>query len=220
MIKKFWNNYYKSNNANNKPSNFSVFINKKFITKKTYLLDVGSGDGRDTFFLLKKALHVMSIDLSISAIKNNILKSKRLNIKNVTFKNLSSNDLNTNNNKKINFIYGRFFLHAINESSENKFLKIIKNNFSPKTIIALEFRTIKDVLMKKGKKISKYERMTDHYRRFINVNQFIDKIKIMNFNILYKTSGINLSKSPGDNPHLCRIIFSLSPPELLEFSKK
>jgi ubiquinone/menaquinone biosynthesis C-methylase UbiE len=219
MIKKFWNDYYKVNNGNDKPSNFSIFINKKFIGKNTHLLDIGSGDGRDTFFLIKKAFRVMSIDFSTSAIKNNKLKSKRLNIKNVTFKCMSSNDLSKTDNEKINFIYGRFFLHAINESSENKFLKIVKNNFSPKTIIALEFRTTKDVLMKKGKKITKYERMTDHYRRFIDVNQFIEKIKIMNFKILYKTSGINLSKSPGDNPHLCRVVFSLSSLEVLGISK-
>ena len=35
-----------------------------------------------------------------------------------------------------------------------------------------------------------------------------EKIKKMNFRILYKKLGINLSKSPNDNPHLCRIVFS------------
>ena len=38
--------------------------------------------------------------------------------------------------------------------------------------IYLEFRTDKDPLIKKGKKISKYERYTDHYRRFINIDTF------------------------------------------------
>jgi acyl-[acyl-carrier-protein]-phospholipid O-acyltransferase/long-chain-fatty-acid--[acyl-carrier-protein] ligase len=41
----------------------------------------------------------------------------------------------------------------------------------------LEFRTIKDNLFKKGKKISQYERITDHYRRFIDPPKLIEKIK-------------------------------------------
>ena len=72
----------------------------------------------------------------------------------------------------------------------------------------MEFRTTKDILKKKGKKISLNERLTDHYRRFIDINNFKKKLKTMKFKILYTKLGINLSKSPNDNPHLCRIVFS------------
>ena len=61
--------------------------------------------------------------------------------------------------------------------------------------------------MKKGKKLSKYERLTDHYRRFIDPKKFQKKLQSLEFKILYKKLGINLSKSSNDNPHLCRIIF-------------
>ena len=204
----YWNKYYNSRDNNNKPSNFALFITKKFIKKQTFLLDVGSGDGRDSFYHRKKANYVFGIDLSNVAIEKNKLKARRLGLKNITFKNLSSDNLIKISNKKINFIYARFFLHAISETNENKFLKSIIKNFNKGTIIALEFRTIKDVLMKKGKKITKYERLTDHYRRFIDVKKFEQKLLKMNFKIIYKKLGINLSKSPNDNPHLCRIVFS------------
>ena len=206
--KKYWNNYYKSKDNNIYPSNFALFVSKKFVKKNTLMLDVGSGDGRDTFYHRKKVKEIMGVDLSNIVIKKNKLKAKRLGFKNITFKNLSSNKLNLIKTNNINFIYARFFLHAINEKSENIFLKNILKNFQIDTLIALEFRTIKDVLMKKGKKISKYERITDHYRRFIDPNKFQKKLKKLNFNILYKKLGINMSKSPYDNPHLCRIIFS------------
>ena len=206
----FWNKYYNSKDNNNKPSNFALFINKNFVKKDTHLLDVGAGDGRDSFYFRKKAKHVYSIDQSNIVIKKNRLKTRRLGLKNVTFKNLSSNHLSKIANKKINFIYARFFLHAINEVNENILLQSIKRNFEPKTIISFEFRTTKDILMKKGKKLSKYERLTDHYRRFIDSNKFVDKLKKRNFKILYKKLGINLSKNPNDNPHLCRIIFCVN----------
>ena len=72
--------------------------------------------------------------------------------------------------------------------------------------MALEFRTNKDILMRKGKKLSSNERYTDHYRRFINVNNFEKKILDFNGKIIYKKAGLNFSKTKSENPHLCRII--------------
>ena len=92
-------------------------------------MDAGSGDGRDSFYLRKKAKHVLGVDLSNVVIKKNQLKSKRLNLNNIKFKNISSNHLYKIQNKKINFIYARFFIHAINESSEDIFLKNLRKNF-------------------------------------------------------------------------------------------
>ena len=61
--------------------------------------------------------------------------------------------------------------------------------------------------MNKGKKISKYERYTDHYRRFIDPDEFENKIKLLGYKVIYNKSGINFSKTKYDNPHLCRIVF-------------
>ena len=55
-----------------------------------------------------------------------------------------------------------------------KFFKKFKSN----TLLALEFRTTKDNLMRKGKKLSSNERYTDHYRRFIDVKKFEKKFWI------------------------------------------
>ena len=204
----YWNNYYNSKDNNNKPSNFAKFIKKKYLKKKTTLLDVGAGDGRDSFYFLKHAKYIFAIDQSDVVINKNKLKTKRLSLKNILFKRLPSNKLKTLHNKKIDIIYARFFLHAINEANENMFLNIIKKDFKDNIKIALEFRTTKDVLRKKGKKISINERLTDHYRRFIDINNFKKKLEKMKFKILYIKSGINLSKGPNDNPHLCRVVFS------------
>ena len=74
----YWNKYYNSKNNNNKPSNFALFVNKNYIKKNTFLIDVGAGDGRDSFYFRKKAKHVYSIDQSNIAIKKN--KFKQLSI--------------------------------------------------------------------------------------------------------------------------------------------
>ena len=100
-------------------------------------------------------------------------------------------------------------MHAINSEEEEIFINFLKNYSKKNTLVALEFRTTKDRLLNKGIKISKYERITDHYRRFINVNDIVNKLKINKFKIIYFKEGKNLSKYKRDNPHLCRIIFQL-----------
>ena len=179
------------------------------LDKNSVLLDIGTGDGRDAFFFHNKVKLIFAMDQSSVAIKNNNIKKNKLNLKNIFFKKMSINNLKYFKSKKIKYVYARFFLHAINRKKEDIFLNNLKKNFDSKTLIALEYRTIKDKLMKKGKKISKYERFTDHYRRFVDPKKFDEKIKKRNFKTIYKKQGINLSKTPKDNPYLCRIVFRI-----------
>ncbi len=48
----YWNKYYKSRRLIYSPSNFAKYINKNFLKKKDVILDVASGNGRDSFFLV------------------------------------------------------------------------------------------------------------------------------------------------------------------------
>ena len=51
----------------NLPSNFAKFIKKKFLKKKDIVLDVATGNGRDSFFLRKHIKFVYGIDKSKSS---------------------------------------------------------------------------------------------------------------------------------------------------------
>ncbi len=132
-------------------------------------------------------------------------RTNRLNIKNLIFKNLSSQKIKKFKNK-VTFIYARFFIHAIREKTENIFLNDIKKYFDDNVKVALEFRTVRDTLINKGKKLSKNETFYTHYRRFIDLKIFEKKLKDKNFKILYKKKGMNLSKNLNENPYLCRLI--------------
>ncbi len=205
---KYWNFYYNRSNSLVKNSNFAAFIKKKILKKKFNILEIGTGNGRDAYYLSKFSNSVIAIDQSKTAINENKLKTQKLAIKNLDFKRLNVNNiLNIPNKKKINLIYARFFLHSINLQKENRLLLNLKKFNKSKLNVALEFRTIQDELMNKGKKISKFETYTDHYRRFIDADKFEKKLTNLGFKIIYKKVGINLSKTKNDNPHLCRIIF-------------
>lgn len=209
MRSNYWEKFYKKKNIIFKPSNFARFLtNKKIIKKNSVIIDLGCGDGRDTFYFSKKAKKVFALDKSKIIIKKNKELSIKMKVKNISFQRI---DLNENflfkklNDIKFSILYARFFIHAINEKLENKLINII-TLLPKKFLIILEFRTIKDKLMDKGKKISKFERITDHYRRFIHVKNFLNKFNNKKIRIFYKKEGLNLSKFKKDNPHICRLI--------------
>ena len=205
----YWDKFYQSKKFFYKSSNFARFLyKKKFINKKSKIIELGCGDGRDTFFFANKVNKIYAFDKSSNIIKQNIYFGKKSNFKNLVFQNI---DIQKKKFfikiEKLNFnvLYARFFLHSINEKIENKLLNALET-LNVKFTIFLEFRTIHDNLMKKGKKISFNERITDHYRRYINVDDFLNKLDEKKFKIIYKMQRTNLSKYKNDNPHLCRLI--------------
>jgi tellurite methyltransferase len=203
----YWNLYYKKKNNIKMHSNFARFVNKKFLKKSYFLLDVGTGNGRDAFYFSRFVKQVHAIDRSNTAIEINKENNKN-KINNLFFYKISFEKLNTFKfNNKINFIYARFFIHSINNEKENLFLENFSKFYKKNTIMALEFRTTKDDLMKKGIKLSKNERYTSHYRRFVDIKIFEEKIKKFKFKILYKKTGKNFSKIGNSDPNLCRVVF-------------
>jgi len=207
MTNKYWNTFYNKNDLINYPSNFAKYVyNKYLINKKINLLDIGCGNGRDSFFFAKKKISVTAIDSSSNIIKKNTFLSKRNN--NLNFKLLNIQNKKINKLGKFDTIYSRFFLHTINNKIEKNFFDLIillsKKN---KTLVMLEFRTIKDEMLTYGRKISQNENFTDHYRRFIETDKLINKIKLLDkFKILYNLERRGLSKFKKDNPTVARII--------------
>ena len=64
-----------------------------------------------------------------------------------------------------------------------------------------------DVLSKKGKKVSHNERITDHYRRFINpIDLLNDLKKNFNFEVIYCKSSTKFAIFNKQRPNVCRLI--------------
>jgi cyclopropane fatty-acyl-phospholipid synthase-like methyltransferase len=195
----YWNNFYKKFSLQSE-SNFAKFV-IKIIKKNKTLIDIGCGNGRDTFFFIKKNIKALGIDKSITAISKN---KNQINFKNI---NILKNYKKIK--QKFDYIYARFFLHAIGKSEEIVFLKIIRYLSKSNSTIYLEFRTDKDPLIKKGSKISKNERIHGHYRRFINVENFCQNLKKFKFKILLCKQSTNFSKFKNEKPHICRLILKV-----------
>ena len=203
-LENYWNKYY-SKKISFKHSSFAKFI-FKFIKNKKFktLIDIGCGSGRDSFFFASKGYKVTSVDISKEVIKLNSKKNFS-NPKFIKF-NVGKDKLN----RKFDIIYSRFFLHAIDEKTENNLIKII-NSIKKNSLICFEFRNDKDKIFKKFKttehnKIIEFEK--GHYRRIINSQKIIEKFKkTIKSRLIYERSSKNLSIYKNDNPNLTRIIF-------------
>lgn len=201
---KFWNKFYKKKLILDKPSNFALFILKFLKKNNTKIIDVGCGNGRDIFHFRKNKIDFFGIELSKSATK--IIKKK---LKNREEKNKIFNDNFVNFDYKKNIqgdfsIYSRFTWHSISKKSENIFLKKMARIPNLKYLF-IETRSDKDELCGVGKKISKNEFITDHYRRFINKNDLLKKIK-KTFKIIYLKESKGFSKFKNEDPCLIRLI--------------
>jgi len=89
-----------------------------------------------------------------------------------------------------------------------QFFSNIKKIKKKNTKIFLEFRTTNDPMMKKGKKISKFERIYGHYRRFINTDEFRKNIKKNKLKILYFRESDKFAKYASEQPFISRAILS------------
>jgi tellurite methyltransferase len=196
----YWNKFYKKFNLK-KPSLFAKFVLKK-LKKNSLLLEVGCGNGRDTFFFLKNNIKCTAYDISKTAIDQNRKFFNKVFYK----KNICKKKEKLKKNY-FDCIYARFFLHTINENEQkfffiNSFNKLKKNGF-----LYLEFRTMNDVLSKKGKKVSHNERITDHYRRFINPIELLKELKTnFNFKVIYCKSSTRFAIFNKQKPNVCRLI--------------
>lgn len=196
----YWNKFYKKFKVEQQ-SKFALFVYKKLIKlkKKFKMIDVGCGNGRDTIFFIKKKIDIIGLDQSNVIKKNKNIFKKNFVKKNICMKNLDFK-------KKFDVLYARFFIHTINAMEQENFLNNVKKIMRKSGLIFLEFRTIKDPLIKRGIKISKYERYDDHYRRFIDPNEFKNKLRKMSYKIIYFKTSNKYSVYQNQRPHICRII--------------
>jgi len=185
MNEKYWPEFYK-NKEINKPSEFAFFCFMNFLIKREYdnirLLEVGAGDGRDTKLFSR---HIE--DLTVIEPNNENVE----NIGCMYHKKKFENFEKIYHGVRFDYIYARWFLHAVSKDVEDKLIDFaIKNN----SIIMLEFRIIGD------------KPDYTHERRLIDLEKFIKKLLDKGFVIKHLEKGKGLSKVGDNDPLLARVI--------------
>ena len=199
MNKKYWDEYYLEKRGLQEPSSFAVDI-FKLIDKPSAILELGCGNGRDSFYFAENGLQVYALDQS-EIIINQI---KRNNI-NPFFICENIEKIIDNFNYKVSNCYARFFLHALNENEENNAIKSIARILPKNGFFFSESRSVKSSLYGEGEHFSKDVYSTDHKRRFIRKNDLIIKLEQNGFSIENIVESDGLARFEDDNPVVIRI---------------
>jgi len=206
--KVYWNQFYTDMEGKlAKPSQFARDIATDLIPGR-HLLELGCGNGRDSLFFLKQGLRVTALDASNIAIEN----LNRLTVDDNRALFVCDNFVKCQSlyQLKYDYIYSRFTLHAINEEQEDELLENIKVALSSGGKLFIEARTIHDEIYGKGIKVEKNAFLyNDHYRRFINVDEFRKKLEDMGFNVLSLEEKAGFSKMEDSDPILMRCVATI-----------
>lgn len=205
--KTYWDEFYKKNYFVQKNSRFSEIINKRdYDCRKYLILELGCGSGEDSIYFSNQGFEVIAVDGSESIISLNKYKNNNsieflcidLSEKKNVEKLLKKVDAQAKSSNKELLIYNRFFLHSIPENVEDLLINSFKENLSIDYCIISEFRTIEDQVL--------YKIFDNHYRRYVDANQLLQKLITNGFDIVYSEKGRGMSVYKDENPFLARII--------------
>jgi tellurite methyltransferase len=184
--RKYWSNFYKikGKEIHDEHSDFAEFILNFFQKiKLSYILDVGCGNGRDSYYLSRKC-KVLGVDNS--DIKN--IPRNNVIFENENFITIPKNDYD--------LIYSRFSFHSITDDEQINFIKSI----TPNTYLAIEARSIN---IKEGEELVHGK---THFRNYVNLDNLIKLLSENNFKILFSEESDNFAKYKNENPVCIRII--------------
>lgn len=202
MDQNYWENYYKKQAAPVIPSTFAKFVSQNLV-EENILMELGCGNGRDSIFFSQNKINVIAIDQS----KEEIEKLKN-QYNNIIFKcNDFVNDSQIYTPDYNDYIYSRFTLHSINEKEQMIVLKNVYTSLKKGGLFLIEVRSTNDEIFGKGQLVERnayiYE---EHYRRFIDFNEFKEIIQEFGFEIEYAIEDKNLAVYKESNPTLIRMI--------------
>jgi SAM-dependent methyltransferase len=199
----YWEDYYSKRPANAEPSQFARFIASRFPDRKN-IVDVGCGNGRDSFFFASSGCEVLGVDASATAIR--ICENRRhmsagkcsFHMLDVGRENLRDILVSRQFDPAQTLIYARFFLHAISERSEHAFLASVAPVIGSGARLCVEFRTAEDA--------SLFKVENAHYRRFIDPQLFLAKCEDFRMQSEFFCVGKGLAPYGAEDPVIARMV--------------
>lgn len=206
----YWNHVYdQSSNKTlpKEPSSFAQFVvSHQFFHRDRDVLELGCGNGRDSFFLASSCTAITAIDASEKAIESNMMQAEQKKGVVPHFKSLKIESLESlAPYQEASQVYARFFIHAIPSDIEKIVLEFL-GRLREGALLFLEYRTTKDPLFVKSEKIGQNEGIHGHYRRFIHHAEFLKALEVEGYEIKYDAESDEFSVLADDKPVLGRVI--------------
>lgn len=205
MYKNYWEEFYKDQNKELKPSLFAKYVKSDVLSHHKTLIEFGCGNGRDAIFFANEGLTVHAIDQCENEIK--FLSHRYKQLGNIAFQ--SADFSNLGSNHKFDVVYSRFTLHSVGKEQEEKALIWAFDNLNPNGVLCIEVRGQKNEIYKLGEKVVGEEHAyiyNNHYRRFLNFDRLCDFIESLGFNICFSAEEKGFAPFNGEDETYIRII--------------
>ncbi|MFT5212295.1 MAG: tellurite methyltransferase [Flavobacterium sp.] len=206
LNKNYWDNFYK-NNFKNTPSQFCVCMLTEMDPNAT-IVELGSGNGRDALYFASQGHVTVAMDLSQEAITACEREASERDVEHTSFfqgdltKHESVNAViqhaRSISHEKPLVFYSRFVMHSLDDTQEQKLLNILSSCINTGELIYFEFRSQEDAELDKL--------FGNHFRRYVNTEEFYLRLKQGGFEIQYKLIGQGMAKYKEEDPFVARII--------------
>jgi tellurite methyltransferase len=210
MENSFWDKHYQAF-AVHEPSRFAQFCLKNYIEKDDIVIELGCGNGRDGTVLgqfSKKYVGFDACPIAVNAFRSSLATlspehQNKIQIEVGDFTQLDLDKYAESSNRLV--IYSRFSLHSIGYEDAQRLLDNISKIKSTSWVLLLEARTIFDTLYGQGENIGLHEFKTDHYRRFIDPQVFLQEIAAK-FNVTYFEVNSGFAPFGNQDPLIMRAV--------------
>lgn len=149
-----WDSKWSKLDSKLSATNYSKRVYQFLKNKNTrYLLDLGSGDGKDSLYFSKKGIQVTSVDFSKEAMKKLTKIIDEKNIHNI--KTIVADIKNLNLNDKFDVIYANLSLHYFDDKTTTKIFSNLLQLLNQNGYLFVRCKSVEDPLYGIGDEIEK-----------------------------------------------------------------
>lgn len=176
-----WNSYYETAPYRG-PSPFAAWLEPQ-LPRRSRIIDLGAGDGRDAVYFAEWDHHVTAVDISETALRR--IYDDRVEVRCEDATRLATS------RQGWDIAYIRWFLHTVPEDALLRVLTWCARNVDA---VAIEARS------------DKGEHPTDHYRRPLSLAELITQLRTYGFRAVYAREAQGLSPEGDNDPWLLRVL--------------
>lgn len=199
--KNFWEAFYANKKGIRNPSPFAIFLIENYNLKGS-MVELGCGNGRDSLYFAEQNIDILGIDQC----KNIVSELNGLALKNTKFK--ATDFTNLGDLGSFDIVYSRFTLHSIHKEQASNTMAWAYNSLNVGGRFCIEVRSVHDEFCGEGEEVEKDAFVTDHYRRFIRLDEIVNELMEIGFSIDYKIEATGLAKYKEEDPSVIRVIAS------------
>ncbi len=205
--RRYWDKLYEGGygyRISREPTPFAHWVLPQLDAGAT-LLDVGCGNGRDTFFFAANGVRTMGLDYSRGTMARCTTRAEKEKAE-VEFRVVNLSDLRdvlvqgsllSREQPKPRVIYGRFLLHALDDDGRRSFWRFADMLLRGGGTAYLEFRTDRD-----ARRAHHFE---PHFCSYLPPAVVQAEIEAAGGRVVEQAEGTGLSPYDGEDPYLCRM---------------